>query len=318
MSVHSSIRVAVIGARGYVGAELVKLLDRHPGFELGLVSSRKLAGQQLAAVIEGVHHSLQYQLVEPGDVAAHRDIGAWVLALPNGLAAPWVAAIDQHSPSALVLDLSSDYRFTSEWTYGLPEANRVAIKRARKIANPGCYATAAQLALLPLRAQLAAPPHVFGVSGYSGAGTTPSPKNDPEVLRDNLLPYGLVGHTHEREIRRHLGEHVYFMPHVAPHFRGITATVSLTLTAPTTRAQLLETFQTFYAEEPLVAVCEDIPQVRAAVGGYGATLGGFAVDPDEGRAVVVATIDNLLKGAASQALQNLNLASGFTELAGLE
>ncbi len=317
MQQQQMIPVALIGARGYVGAELVKLLDAHPQFELQLVSSRALTGQAVADVIAGVQTSLHYQRIEPDDVASHPTIEVWILALPNGLAAPWVAAIERVRSEAVILDLSSDYRFSDNWVYGLPEANRKTIAGARRIANPGCYATAAQLALLPVHGLLRGAPHVFGVSGYSGAGTTPSAKNDPEVLRDNLLPYSLVGHTHENEIRRHLGQHVYFMPHVAPHFRGITATVSMSLAEAVTREELVSRYREFYRDEPLVEVVSDPPQVRDAVGRHGATIGGVTVDPQEPRAVVVATLDNLLKGAASQAVQNMNLACGLPEFTGL-
>ena len=129
----------------------------------------------------------------------------------------------------VIVDLSADHRFDDAWYYGLPELTRHAIAANARISNPGCYATAMQLAIAPLTDQLAGPPQCFGVSGYSGAGTTPSDKNNPDKLRDNLMPYALVDHVHEREVSRQLGMPVEFMPHVAPHFRGITMTVNLWL-----------------------------------------------------------------------------------------
>jgi len=314
----SPVRVALIGARGYTGAELVKLLAGHPYFELDVVSSRSAAGREVREVIPEAPAGLVFGDVQPTDVARYADrIGVWVLALPNAASEAWVRAIDKHAPDALVVDLSADHRFDDRWAYGLPEARRKALLRARRIANPGCYATAAQLALMPVVDLLEGAANVFGVSGYSGAGTTPSPKNDPEVLRDNLLPYALVGHTHELEIRWQLGHAVYFMPHVAPFFRGITATVSMRFKEPLSLEELKARYEERYAYEPLVTVSADAPLVRDAAYHHGAAVGGFAVDATTSHAVVVATLDNLLKGAATQALQNMNLASGFDELAGI-
>ncbi len=145
-----------------------------------------------------------------------------MLALPNGMAAPFVAALDASAPATVVLDLSADYRFDPGWYYGLPELTRNDYNGQKRISNPGCYATAMQLALAPMLMQLAGPAQCFGVSGYSGAGTSPSDKNDPEKLRDNLMPYSLAGHVHEREASVHLGVPVQFMPHVAAHFRGLS------------------------------------------------------------------------------------------------
>ena len=211
------------------------------------------------------------------------------------------------------MDLSADRRFDPQWAYGLPELGRERIRGARRIANPGCYATAMQLAIAPLLDQLAGPPQCFGVSGYSGAGTTPSDRNNPELLRDNLMPYALANHIHEREVTAHLGVPVEFMPHVAPHFRGITMTVNLWLREPLDRDAVERIYRRRWANEPLVEVVEEAPWVSRIAGRHGAQIGGFTVAPDGRRVVVVATLDNLLKGAATQAMQNINLALGFDE-----
>ena len=125
--------------------------------------------------------------------------------MPNGKAAGYVEAIEAAQATTLLLDLSADYRFDETWYYGLPELTRGKWRGQTRISNPGCYATAMQLSIAPLKDLLAAPPVCFGVSGYSGAGTTPSDKNNPEKLRDNLMPYALTGHMHEKEASRHLG-----------------------------------------------------------------------------------------------------------------
>lgn len=305
-------RLAIIGARGHVGTELLALLGRHPGFELAIVGSRQLAGERVSAHFD--HPSdLVIEDLTPDEIG-DRSIDAWVLGLPNNLSAPWVAAIDAHAAESCVVDLSSDHRFDDRWTYGLTEARRDEIRAARRIANPGCYATGIQLALLPLLDVVQGRPAAFGVSGYSGAGTTPSERNDPEVLAGNVLPYALTGHTHEREVSRHLDHDVDFMPHVASFFRGISLTITCDVGAAT-HAEL-DARYAMWADEPLVRYTTDAPRVANNVGEHFVAIGGLTVDPTRGRAVIVATLDNLLKGAATQALQNLNLMCGFDELTG--
>jgi N-acetyl-gamma-glutamyl-phosphate reductase len=310
--------VGVVGARGHVGAELLALLATHPWLRIAFVGSRQLAGRPVSEVAPGCDPSLRFEAIEPADLEARMlGVDAVVLALPNGATAPYVAAVERASPGAVVVDVSTDHRAHEAWAYGLPELRRETLRGARRIANPGCYATAAQLALAPLVKRLGSPPRIFGVSGFSGAGSTPSRRNDPELLRDNLLPYDLVGHSHEREIARHLGCAVHFMPHVAPFFRGLTLTIDCRLAAPLTEPELRALYARAYRDEPLVRVLEgpDPPLVRDAVGRHEARLGGFRVQST--RAVLVATLDNLLKGAATQVVQNLNLALGLDELAGI-
>ncbi|WP_313919682.1 N-acetyl-gamma-glutamyl-phosphate reductase [Tahibacter sp.] len=308
--------VGIIGARGHTGAELIRLIAAHPGLELAFVSSRELEGQRVADSVPGHASDLRYVNLDAA-VTAQQDVDAVVLALPNGKAAPYVAAIDAAAPSRIVVDLSADYRFDRQWYYGLPELTRTRYSGHKRISNPGCYATAMQLALAPLVDDLAAPPACFGVSGYSGAGTTPSDKNDLDKLRDNLMPYALTGHVHEREVSEQLGLPVEFMPHVAPHFRGITLTANLWLRQPTTRDAIRERYARGYTGEALIRLVDDPPWVSCIAGRHHCEIGAFALAPGGKRVVVVATLDNLLKGAATQALQNLNTALGFDELAGI-
>ena len=308
--------IGVVGARGHVGAELVKLIARHPSLELAFVSSRELDGRRVRDQVPEFAGELRYENLD-AEAAATRRADVVVLALPNAKAAPYVAALDAQSPQCLIVDLSADYRFDEAWYYGLPELTRQRYSGLRRISNPGCYATAMQLAIAPLKADLAGPPVCFGVSGYSGAGTTPSDKNDPEKLRDNLMPYALTGHVHEREVTRQLGVPVEFMPHVAPWFRGITMTVNLWLTRAFTREAIMQKYRDFYAGDRLIGVVDDAPWVSHVAGRHGAQIGGFALAPGGKRVVVVATLDNLLKGAATQALQNINRALGLDELAGI-
>jgi N-acetyl-gamma-glutamyl-phosphate reductase len=290
-------RVGIIGARGYVGRELVALASRHAELELVLSTSQR----------DGV---------SADDVASAR-LDAYALALPNGVTKAYVEAIERARPDAAIIDLSADHRFDDAWVYGQPERLRDRLRGARRIANPGCYATAMQLALAPLVPLLEGAPAVFGVSGYSGAGTTPSSKNDPEVLKDNLLPYALVEHVHEREVSRQLGCRVFFSPHVAPFFRGITVTVSVALAKAWSQEELSARYEAAYGAEPLVEVTAEAPLVRDIAGKHHVAIGGLSVAEDGRHAVVVATIDNLLGGAATQALRNMNLALGLPELAGI-
>lgn len=216
-------RVALIGARGYTGQALINLLNAHPNMDLRHVSSRELAGQKLKGYDK---RDITYENLTADDVRRMEEKGeidCWVMALPNGVCKPFVDAIEEvGNNKTVIVDLSADYRFDSAWTYGLPElVDRAKIAQATRISNPGCYATAAQIGIAPLIPHLGGQPTVFGVSGYSGAGTKPSPKNDLENLTNNIIPYSLTDHIHEREISTQLGHPVAFIPHVAVWFQGI-------------------------------------------------------------------------------------------------
>lgn len=230
-------KIALIGARGYTGQALIDLLNRHPNMDLRHVSSRELAGKKLEGYTK---RNITYENLSPEDVkkmAEKGEVDCWVMALPNGVCKPYVDAINEAGkPEAVIIDLSADYRFDSSWTYGLPElVDRRKISDATRIANPGCYATAAQLGIAPLLDFIGGQPTVFGVSGYSGAGTKPSPKNDVKLLENNLIPYSLVDHIHEREISSQLGIDIAFIPHVAVWFQGIH--VGSPLSEPLTSSQ---------------------------------------------------------------------------------
>ena len=309
-------KIGIVGARGHVGTELIKLLAAHPAFVLAYVSSRELDGQRVADHVDTYAGELRYSS------PAHEQLpglaaDAVILALPNGKAASCVAAFDPKTVDPVIIDLSADYRFDSRWYYGLPELTRDAYAGQRRISNPGCYATAMQLAIAPMLEVLEGPVQCFGVSGYSGAGTTPSDKNNPDKLRGNLMPYALAGHVHEREVAQRLGHAVEFMPHVASHFRGLSVTVNLHLSRAFQRDEVVARYRERYSGEPLVRVLDEAPWVRHITGAQHVELGGFTLSADGRRLVLVATEDNLLKGAATQALQNLNRAFGFDEFAGI-
>ena len=321
-------KVGLIGARGHTGGELISLIASHPHLSVSVASSRALKGQSLSQVFPRLPpatswSSLAFTDLRPEDLP-RQDVDVWVLALPNDLAAPYVQALDAAGSKAKVVDLSADFRFDPSWAYGFPEHRgyREKIAAAQRVSNPGCYATGAQAALLPLDGLLdsAYPPTVFGVSGYSGAGTTASRKNDPEQLRDNLMPYSLIGHMHEREVshqlRAFLPAGVRFMPHVAPWFRGISLTTAVQLRKAASKEELLRLYRDYYAGERLVRVVDGIPEVREVQSQHDVIVGGFVADSN-GRLVLTSVIDNLLKGAATQCMQNINIMQGYDEYAAI-
>ncbi|KAI9809349.1 MAG: Protein arg-6, mitochondrial [Sarcosagium campestre] len=307
-------RVALIGARGYTGQALISLLNNHPLMDLRHVSSRELAGKRLSGYEK---REITYENLTADDVRRmeERDeIDCWVMALPNGVCKPFVDAVAtaQGRKKSIIVDLSADYRFDESWTYGLPElVARSDIAKAKRLANPGCYATAAQLAIAPLLPHLGGQPTIFGVSGYSGAGTKPSAKNDVDNLTNNIIPYSLTDHIHEKEVSRQLGVSVAFIPHVAVWFQGIHHTISIPLSHEMTSRDVRALYQDRYAGEKLVKVSGEPPSVKAISGKHGVEIGGFAVHSSGKRVVVCATIDNLLKGAATQCLRKSPLSLDF-------
>jgi len=217
--------------------------------------------------------------------------------------------------------------------------DRDAIRRAKRISNPGCYATSTQLLIAPLLRYIHRDhwPSVFGISGYSGAGTitgppaadgrpTTAPKVTPESLAGGIRPYALTNHIHEREAGHHLSRllpepgnymKVAFVPNVAPWFSGIISVLTMPLHGRVSAKEVQELFEERYKGERLITIKKDVPGILDVEGHHGWTVGGFQVHSDGDRAVVVGGLDNLLKGAATQCLQNLNLALGYDEYAGI-
>lgn len=314
------VSMGLIGGRGYTGSALLPLIAKHSVLDLVVATSTREAGQSLSQMDPNWPRPEQTLVDLQPDGVGGVDAQVWLLALPNGASGPWVDAIARAHPEALIVDLGADYRFETDsmWVYGLTEWQRQQLAGAHRIANPGCYATAAQMALRPLSGWIGQPPVIFGVSGYSGAGKTPSPKNDPKRLADNLIPYQLTGHVHEKEISFHLGQSVCFHPHVAPFFRGLSLTIHIQSQRAMNPQDITDCWQSAYGDEPLVEVSTDIPEIRDVAETAGVKIGGVSVDErDPHHASFVVVLDNLLKGAASQAIQNINVALGLDELDGL-
>ncbi|KDR70158.1 hypothetical protein GALMADRAFT_127797 [Galerina marginata CBS 339.88] len=338
-------RLGLIGARGFTGQALTGLLSGHPYLNLSHVSSRQLAGYPLDGYTK---EPITYSNLSAEDVEKMEKEGAvdgWVMALPNGVCKPFVDAIDRGATTrgedkkSVVIDLGADYRFEKGWTYGLPELyGRASVRTAKRISNPGCYATSTQLLIAPLVDYLkpGSLPTVFGISGYSGAGTimendaSGKPVTKPKVTSENLgggvKPYSLTGHIHEREAGHHLssllssgdaGVKVAFIPSVAPWFSGIISTVSIPLKQKMTAKDVAQLFGEKYKGERLIRIQKDVVQLKDVEGKHGWSVGGFQMSVDGDRVVIVGGLDNLLKGAATQCLQNLNLALGYDEYAGI-
>jgi N-acetyl-gamma-glutamyl-phosphate reductase/acetylglutamate kinase len=344
-------RVALIGARGYTGQALISLLNNHPDIDLTHVSSRELAGYPLKEYTKP-SKPLVYQNLSVEDVGRMEksgEVDAWVMALPNGTCKRFVDAIDgaakeKGGEQSVIVDLSADYRFENGWTYGLPElVSRSRICQSKRISNPGCYATSMQLLLAPLLGYMdpAAPPTVFGVSGYSGAGTkagdsdedgrpTTSPKISPEDLMGSIRPYSLTDHIHEREAAWHLTYDVHpteinaqnafkmaFIPTVGPWFSGIISVASVPLKQTMRASEIRELYERRYPGEKLIRIQREVPTLKDIEKMHGWVVGGIQVHSSGKRAVIVGGLDNLLKGAATQCLQNLNLTLKLDELTGI-
>lgn len=319
-------KIALIGARGYTGKNLIDLVNKHPFLEIAHVSSRELCGKKLENYTKS---EITYENLSLDDIKrleSENQVDIWVMALPNKVCIPFVEAIESvnNCQNSKIIDLSADFRFVDEssWKYGLPElTTRTQISSAKKISNPGCYATGTQLSIAPLNTCIDGLPVVFGVSGYSGAGTKPSPKNDVSYLENNLIPYALTDHIHEREVSTRLGRSVAFIPHVGQWFQGISLTVSIPLKsgAKYTSESICEVYKQFYKGEKLIKVLNvgEECTVKNIAGYHGVVIGGFKVNEAGNRVVITAFIDNLLKGAATQCLQNINLALGYYEYEGI-
>lgn len=319
------LRVCIVGASGYTGGELIRLLLGHPRVQLtGLYGT---AERDLQALFPNLRKRTELTIRPASEAPGEAE--AAFLAVPHGQAAPLAAQLlDQ---GLKVIDLSGDLRLKDdaqhekhygpdehaklrhEAVYGLPELNRDKIKKARLIANPGCYPTASILALRPLAHLAKGPLIVDAKSGVSGAGRTASATTHYCQVNDNFRPYNLGTHRHQPEIEQGLEASVFFSPHLAPMTRGILATCYARVDQP-----IEKLYQEAYQSEPFVRLLEsdELPQTRATAGSNFCDI-AVRYDPERQLAVVISALDNLVKGAAGQAIQNLNLMHGLPETEGL-
>jgi N-acetyl-gamma-glutamyl-phosphate reductase len=329
-------RVGIVGANGYGGGELARLLAGHPHVDVVGYSSRQYEGKPFLDAWAG--SAAPEAAFEPAEAVLDRAEVVF-LALPNGLAMDMVPGLLEGGKR--VIDLSADYRLTpdeyqhwygkahsspalcAEAAYGLPELERSRVREARLVANPGCYVTAGAVALTPLaRAGLiSGSPVVDGISGISGAGRNAAEFSFAEA-NENVQAYKVAGtHRHTAEIEANLARAgqaavVTFTPHVAPFTRGILVTAYVTPSREVSVAELTSLYADAYEEEPFVRVTSSLPQTKATVGTNRCDV-SVRLDERANRIVVVSALDNLVKGMSGQAVQNLNLMLGIDETVAL-
>ncbi|MBN2332843.1 MAG: N-acetyl-gamma-glutamyl-phosphate reductase [Deltaproteobacteria bacterium] len=339
------VRVAVVGASGYTGVELIRILSRHPQVELAVVTSRQYAGEEVAVVFPSLRGICSLVFC-PNDYAAIKDqVDVVFTALPHKTAMEVVA--DFYEAGKKVIDLSADYRFTDvslyeSWyqehsrkdllaaaVYGLPELHREAISKADIVGNPGCYPTGAILALTPLfRQGMAAadqPVIIDAKSGTSGAGRGLATGSLYCEVNESFKAYKVGMHRHQPEIQeqvdRSFGGHsrILFVPHLVPINRGILSTIYVPLKNSYSSEDIKALYEDAYGGEFFVRLLPagSLPTVAAVRGSNYCDM-GMVLKPEEGLLVVLTAIDNLVKGAAGQAVQNMNIMLGFNEQAGLE
>jgi N-acetyl-gamma-glutamyl-phosphate reductase len=334
-----AVRAAVAGASGYAGGELLRLLQAHPGIEIGTLTGGSNAGRRLGALQPHLLPLADRVLAEttPEALAGHDVV---FLALPHGRSA---AVAEQLGPDVLVIDMGADFRLkdaadwerfygsahAGTWPYGLPElpGARAALEGSKRIAVPGCYPTAVSLALFPAYAGGLVQPEavIVAASGTSGAGKTPKPHLLGSEVMGSMSPYGVGGgHRHTPEMIQNLSAvagqrvSVSFTPTLAPMPRGILATCSASAAEGVTAESVRATYEKAFADEPFVHLLpEGQWPATASVHGSNAVQVQVALDEAAGRVIAISAIDNLTKGTAGGAVQSMNLALGLDETTGL-
>ena len=339
--------VAVAGATGYAGGELLRLLLGHPQFEIGALTAGASAGDLL-----GAHHPhlrpLAHRTIVDTTAANLAGHDVICLALPHGTSGAIAAELEQAAPNAILVDAGADHRLESKdawaayyggewsgaWTYGMPElllgsgrSQREALRGANRIAVPGCNVTAVTFALMPgLAAGLIEPDDLVAVlaNGVSGAGKAAKPHLLASEILGSASPYSVGGtHRHIPEIEQNLGRlaagvRISFTPTLVPMARGILATCTARVVGQTSAGRLRDTWEKAYADEPFVSLLPagQWPSTAMTLGANTALL-QVALDERAGRVVAICALDNLVKGTAGAAVQSLNLALGFPETTGL-
>ena len=309
----NKINIAMVGGRGFVGQEIISILNNHPIFMLTKVFSNTAEG----TYVEGYKKSskLKYSLLDISNLQLD-DVDVAIMALANNESESYISIIKKNYPNIIFIDLSSDHRLDRAWDYRIPE---LAIRKATKlISNPGCYASAIQFSLAPIKNIISGGVSSIGISGYSGAGATPNDKNNPANLKDNIIPYSLTNHLHEQEVSKHCFKDISFSPHVGNFFRGILITSHIQLKTSQTKQDIRQIFTDFYKNSKLIEVLDDIPMINKVANTHKVLIGGISIDSSGTNLTVCCTLDNLLKGAATQVIQNINSACSLDELTGID
>jgi N-acetyl-gamma-glutamyl-phosphate reductase len=334
------INVAVLGASGYAGEELFRLLSGHPKVKLVGAYDISNVGKLLGDVHPNLREIVNLKIMEPDYEKIGKQVDVIFAATPHKVAMKFVPKLLKEK--AKIIDLSADYRFDDvkvyekyyvkhespevKGVYGLPELYREKIKRARLVANPGCFPTAAILSLAPLvKQRLIDLDHIIidAKTGTSGAGATLTEVTHHPIAGANVRAYAATTHRHAPEIDQELtklaGRRVkaHFTPHLIPIVRGILSTAHVFTKKRIGKERLLKIYREFYSREPFVRVLDVLPEVNFVVGSNYCDI-GIEVDQESNRVVAVAAIDNLTKGASGQAIQNMNLMFGLDETEGLK
>jgi N-acetyl-gamma-glutamyl-phosphate reductase len=338
------LKAAIVGATGYTGVELIRLLLRHPQVRISALSSRQYANENIAHIFPSLTDQIDTVCDELDLDAITQDADVVFTAVPHKTAMDVVP--DLLKRGVRVVDLSADFRLKdvgvyeqwyqshscpeliSEAAYGLPELYREQIKSARLVANPGCYPTGILIALAPLlRTKLIDPASIIldSKSGASGAGRSAKTATLFCEVNEGFKAYSVLSHRHTPEIEQILSEtsgaevRVNFTPHLLPVNRGILSTCYASVLANVTPALIKQVFQDSYADEPFVRFSPQgqLPNTAYIQGSNFVDL-GWVMDDRTGRIIVLSAIDNLVKGAAGQAVQNMNIMFGITEDAGLD
>lgn len=311
------IRAGIIGGGGYTAGELLRILVHHPEAEIAFVYSNSQQGKPVSAVHQDLIGTIDLTFAS----LYNFEVDVLFLCMGHGQSESFLA--DHQIPDEVVLiDLSQDYRLSKDFVYGLPELNRASIREQRRIANPGCFATAIQLALLPLAADRALQTdiHVQAITGSTGAGQKPTATSHFSWRNNNVSVYKAFRHQHLHEIKRSLqqlqddfDQALHFIPVRGNFSRGILACVYTTIDAPET--ELIGLYNDYYDPHPFVHVTQDSANLKMVVNTNKAVL---ELHKHADQWLIVSTIDNLTKGASGQAVQNMNLAMGLDETSGLD
>ena len=339
------IKVGIIGSTGYAGGELARLLLQRDDIEMKWYGSRSYTGQKYASLYPNMYKIVDEECMDDNMKELAGQVDVVFTATPQGLCA---SLVDEEILSMVkVIDLSADFRikdvsvyeewyklthaapqFIGEAVYGLPEVNRDKVKTARLIANPGCFPTCSFLSVYPLVKEGLVDPGTIIIdakSGTSGAGRGAKMDSLYCEVNENIKAYAVGSHRHTPEIEEQLGYaanetvKLSFTPHLVPMNRGILVTEYASLKKEVTKAEIREIYETYYGKEPFIRILDDgvCPETKWVEGSNYADI-GFQIDPRTNRMILMGAIDNLVKGAAGQAVQNMNLLFGYKEQEGLE
>lgn len=335
-------KIGIIGATGYTGSELMRLFNDHPEIQIEAITSESYKGQQFSDIHPQFKGIADYTLKSAGDINP-AELDLVFLALPHGVSMDYVKQWDQ--TGVKMVDLSGDFRLSDVETYeswynkdhtysegfkhavfGLPEIYRSQIRKARLIANPGCFPTGAILSLMPLLKEKLVDPQTVIVdskTGVTGAGVKPKAISHFANLHDNFKAYGIKTHRHTIEIQEVLSDVgqeealIQFSPHLLPVDRGILTTSYSRPLRKVTESEIQNLYRRYYAEEPFVRMLDTLPEIKNVRGtNYVDVYATY--DERTGNIITISAIDNLVKGAAGQAIQNMNLMLGLPETSGLK